>query len=142
MFPKIGKTLRQSQIRHHPVVSIYKNHQSRSKNKNTRRQKFILMRNASNTPSFLCCVCRLKPHIPAVNTHERIVNINNQITIHLPSRQQIHIQPGGNDPRGINPDILLFGKPNTQNTESSCYKFQPDVNERSVPIRIKKKIND
>src|SRR5690606_5710694 len=67
------------------------------------------------------------PKNPTVNTHNRIVEINQTFTVQSPVKIQIYIQKRRNNSSRIYPNVSFHGKENTGNSQKCRNAFQDDL---------------
>jgi len=81
------------------------------------------------------------PHIPAVNAHQGIVDINDQIAIQIPLRKQININGRTDDTCWKHQNILLPGVKHTDHTKQRSKKFKSYIKCSRGFVWLNKELN-
>ena len=82
------------------------------------------------------------PEIQAINTHGKIICIDNQIAQQPINEQQIDEKSRTDDACGINQNIVEPGKPRAYNSEENRQEFNDDQVSRCIRIFRKEPIKN
>lgn len=80
-----------------------------------------------NMQDLLFLLIPLRPHDPAIKTHDRVVEIYRGFAWQMVAKAQVHIEAGIHKPYGIGVDTFLAAQPNTGQPRNDSDDFKYGV---------------